>query len=263
MRFINKKIIKETIKKQPLVCLTAYTKPIAELVYSFADIILVGDSLGPVLYGFESTRKVTLEMMINHGKAVCENSSNTNVVIDLPYGTYECSEKMAYENASKLINETGACGVKLEGGKKVAPIIEYLVKRNIYVMAHIGMLPQSANNQDDYKVFGRSSDDNKKIFEDLVFVEEAGAFSVVIEATTNKLASQVAKMATIPTIGIGASIDCSGQILVTEDLIGMTDFNAKFIKKYSNVRKDIGLALKKYRKDVKSKKFPSMKFCYK
>ncbi len=258
-----KNLINETIKKLPLVCLTAYTKPIAQLVDSFADIILVGDSLGPVLYGFDSTRRVNLDMMIIHGKAVCENSHIANVIVDLPFGTYENSEKKAYDNAKKLIDRTGACGVKLEGGKKIAPIIKYLVKKNIHVMGHIGMLPQSVKKQKDYKVFGRLVDDHKKIFEDLAFIEEAGAFSVVIEATKKNLASQVAKKATIPTIGIGASNDCSGQILVTEDLIGMTDFEAKFIKKYCNARKDIGLALKKYKEDVKSGKFPSLKFCYK
>ena len=259
----KRQLVSDTIKNLPLLCLTAYTKPIAEIVDLYADIILVGDSLGTVLYGFESTREVTLDLMINHAKAVCRSTSRANVIVDMPFGTYEHSRIKAYNNAKKIIERTGACGVKLEGGEKIAPTIEYLVNRGIEVMGHIGMLPQSAKNFKDYKVYGKQEWEMKQILKDIISLEKSGVFAVVIEATTEPLSKRVSKTVNIPTIGIGASCQCSGQILVTEDLIGLTTFEAKFVKKYCNLRKEIINALEKFKTEVKKKKFPSKKFCYK
>ena len=259
----KRQLVNHTLKNLPLLCLTAYTKPIAEIVDLYADIILVGDSLGTVLYGFESTREVTLDLMINHAKAVCRSTSKANIIVDMPYGTYENSKIKAYNNAKKLIQRSGACGVKLEGGEKIAPTIEYLVNRGIKVMGHIGMLPQSAKHFKDYKVYGKKDWEIKQILKDIVSLEKSGVFAVVIEATTESLSKRVSEISNIPTIGIGASCECSGQILVTEDLLGLTDFEAKFVKNYCNLRKEIIIALEKFRIEVKKKKFPSKRFCYK
>ena len=253
----NKKKIKN-LKKQkiPIVCISAYTKPVAKIIDQFVDIILVGDSLGTVLYGFESTREVSLDMMINHGRAVVNGSKNSIVIVDMPYGSYEKSKHLALKNAKNLLKLSGADGVKLEGGIEISKTISYLVKNNINVMGHIGMLPQKIKKIRDYKIFGRKKDDEKKIIEDALSLEKSGVFSIVIEATLKQLADKIISKIDIPTIGIGASENCLGQILVLDDIIGLTDFDAKFIKKYSNVKKNITEAIRKYSCDVREKKFP-------
>lgn len=263
MKIIKRKSIKELKRKQSLVCLTAYTRPIAELVDEIADIVLVGDSLGQVLYGFNSTRDVTLDLMILHAKTVCRYARNSFVVVDLPFGTYENSKEQAYESAKKIISESGASGIKMEGGEYLASTIEYLVKKKINVMGHIGMLPQSVKTVSKYKVFGKSVKEQEKIITDIKALENAGAFSVVIEATIESLARKLTKLVDIPTIGIGASLACKGQILVTEDLIGLTDFKAKFLKNYCKVRSVVRKGLQVYKKEVEQKKFPNIQNIYK
>ncbi len=263
MKLKKRQPITNTIKNLPLLCLTAYTKPIAEIVDLYADIILVGDSLGTVLYGFDSTQEVDINLMINHAKAVCKNTSRANIIVDMPFGTYENSKIKAYNNAKKIIEGTGACGVKLEGGEKIAPTIKYLVEKGINVMGHLGMLPQSVKSVRDYRVYGKKDSEVKRMIKDILSLEKSGVFAVVIEATTESLSKKVSKIVNIPTIGIGASKECSGQILVTEDILGLTTFEAKFVKNYCNLRKEIIRALEKFKIEVKKKKFPSKRFCYK
>lgn len=263
MKLKRRKTINDILKqKNSLVCLTAYTKPIAQIIDKFTDIILVGDSVGPVLYGYKSTRGVTLDMMIRHGKAVVESTKNSLIIIDLPFGSYEKKKELAYKNASMLIKETGATGIKLEGGEEIVPTVKYLVERGLNVMGHVGMKPQLAVSSSDYKVYGKKEIERKKIFKDVVALENSGAFSIVIEATIENISREITKLITIPTIGIGATIKCTGQILVTEDLIGHTNFKAKFLKKYGKLNKYIELAVKNYCDDVKKKKFPSVKHVY-
>lgn len=263
LKLKTRKSIEEIINlKRPIVCLTAYTKPIAKLIDKFVDIILVGDSLGTVIYDFESTREVTLEMMINHAKAVVKSTRNAFVVVDLPYESLKKSKKNVFNNCMKILSETGADAIKLEGGSEVSDVIEYLVSKGINVMGHVGMLPQSIKSKKKYKVYGKQSHEKLKVLKDIISLEKAGVFAVVIEATIESLASELSKKTSVPTIGIGASKDCSGQILVTEDLIGLTDFNARFVKNYALLSLKIELAVKKYSKEVKNKKFPNNKYVY-
>ena len=248
-------------KKRPIVCLTAYCKNIANLVDQFADIILVGDSVGPILYGFKSTREVSLDMMINHGKAVVNNSKNAIVIIDMPYGSYEKSKHLALKNASLILKKTGAFGLKLEGGIEISETIKYLVKNKINVMGHIGMLPQKIKNN-QFKVYGKSDAEKKKFKLDAISLVNSGVFAIVIEATKEELVNEIIKDINIPTLGIGASSNCSGQILVTEDILGLTNFNAKFVKKYIDLNKKIKSSIRKFSIDVKSKKYPQKKHLY-
>ena len=250
-----------TNRKEPIVCLTAYSKNIAIIVDEFADIILVGDSLGPVIYGYDSTRDVSLDMMINHGKAVVRNSKKAIVIVDMPFGSYEHSKYEALKNAKLILKETGAFGVKVEGGNEISETIKYLVKNQVNVMGHIGMLPQKIKNG-LFRVYGESEKEKKKIKNDAESIVSSGIFAVVIEATKETLVREIIKDITIPTIGIGASSECSGQVLVTEDILGMTNFNAKFIKKYSDLNKVIKSSIKKFACDVKSKKYPQKKHLY-
>ena len=245
-----------------MVCLTGYTKPIATIADQFADILLVGDSLGPVIYGFDSTREVELDLMINHGKAVVKATKKSLIVVDMPYGTYELSKYEAYENASKIIDLTGANAVKLEGGIEIIKTIDYLIKKKINVMGHVGMLPQKLEENKTIKVYGKTQNEKIKLRKDIIALEKAGVFSIVIEATFLQVVNHVIQNIQIPIIGIGASNKCQGQILVTEDMIGMTNFNAKFLKKYSNLSKIIRDAIKEYSSHIRSGKFPSKKNMY-
>ena len=245
-----------------MVCLTAYTKPIATIADQFDDILLVGDSLGPVIYGFDSTREVELDLMINHGKAVVKATKKSLIVVDMPYGTYELSKYEAYENASKIIDLTGANAVKLEGGIEIIKTIDYLIKKKINVMGHVGMLPQKLEENKTIKVYGKTQNVKIKLRKDIIALEKAGVFSIVIEATFLQVVNHVIQNIQIPIIGIGASNKCQGQILVTEDMIGMTNFNAKFLKKYSNLSKIIRDAIKEYSSHIRSGKFPSKKNMY-
>jgi len=257
----NKRIsLKKIIRKSSIVCLTAYTAPIARVVDEFADIILVGDSVGPVLYGFRSTREVNLEMMIRHAKSVVENSENAYIVVDMPYGTYEKSKHKALQNAREIISRTGAMAVKLEGGEKIHKTIKFLTQNKIMVMGHLGMLPQSLKG--DPKVYGRKKEERKKLLKDLVLLENAGVFSVVIECTIKSLVDEVIDLSNLPIIGIGASSRCKGQIVVTEDILGMTEFNSKFLKKYLEFIKIASKSIKEFTNDVKNKKYPKKKQCY-
>lgn len=250
-------------KKKKIVCLTAYTKPIAEIADKFADILLVGDSLGPVLYGFDSTREVDLKLMINHAKAVVRSTQNSLIVVDMPYGTYEFSREKAYDNAKQIIDSTGADAVKVEGGIEIINNIKFLIKKRINVMGHIGMLPQKMGKMETPKIYGKKDSEKKKINYDLQVLESSGVFAIVIEATSSKVVDEALKNIKIPTIGIGASNKCRGQILVTEDLLGLTTFNAKFLKKFTNLSKKINTALKKYSKEIKSGQFPDKTNMYK
>ena len=247
----KQKILDKVSKKQPIICLTSYTAPIAKIADKFADIILVGDSVGPVLYGLESTKKVSLQMMIEHATAVVKNTKKALIAVDMPFGSYEENEMIAYENAKKIITETGADAVKVEGGEKISGTLKYLTEKGILVIGHIGMLPQSCDGK--YEVYGKSDLQKKQIFRDLKILEEAGVFLIVLECILEKLAKEIICKSSTPIIGIGASKDCDGQILVVEDLLGLTDFESKFLKKYTNIKKIISDSLSKFVSEVKEK----------
>ena len=251
-RILNKK------NKSPITCLSAYSKLIAQIADKYCDIILVGDSLGMVLYGMTSTKEVKIDTMILHTKAVKKFCKKSLVVFDMPYNTYR-NKFNAYKNAKKVMKLTNCDAVKLEGGKSIASIVNYLTRKNIPVMGHIGLLPQSTKK---YKVKGRSEIQKKNILEDAIAISKSGAFSIVIECVVEKLAKQITKEISVPTIGIGASKYCDGQIMVADDMLGLSDFSPKFIKQYSKLNKIIDKSIKKYVKEVKQRKFPSKKNVY-
>jgi len=257
----KKKIFEKFKKKTPIICITSYTTPIAKIADKYADIILVGDSVGPVLYGFDSTRKVSIDLILQHAKAVVAQAKNSMVVVDMPYGTYERDAKLAYKNAKRIILETGADAVKVEGGDNLFDIITFLIKRKINVMGHLGLLPQQHNGK--YPIYGRKKNEEKKIMKDLSSLEKAGVFSVVVECTVESIVKKIMKKSNIPIIGIGATSDCDGQVLVAEDLLGLTDFNAKFLKKYSNLNMIISKAFGKFSSEVLKRKYPKKKNYYK
>lgn len=239
-----------------IVCLTAYTTPMAAVLDAHCDVLLVGDSLGMVLYGHSDTTQVDVTTMIRHGQAVMRGAAQACVVVDMPFGSYEQSPAQALENARLIQNETACCAVKLEGGTDMAPAIAAIVAAGIPVMAHIGLQPQSAPKEGGFKVKGRTEDSVQKLLKDAKAVEDAGAFSVVIEGTVEPLSRQITEMLTIPTIGIGASPACDGQILVTDDLLGLTPRQPKFVRKYADLRGIITEAARAYAADVKSGTFP-------
>jgi len=252
--------IKKT--ETPLVCLTAYTAYQAKIIDDYCDIILVGDSLGMVVYGLESTLAVTLDMMINHGRAVVNATKKSIVVVDMPFSSYEESPQQAFKNASKIMQETNCNAVKLEGGEHMAPTIEFLTKRGIPVMAHIGLTPQAINTIGGFKVQGRAEASVEQIKKDLKAVEEAGSFSVVIEAVVESLAQELTGISSIATIGIGASNSCDGQILVSEDMLGYFEKVPKFVRTYADFSAQMHKAFKQYRSDVRDRKFPDSKEVY-
>jgi 3-methyl-2-oxobutanoate hydroxymethyltransferase len=240
----------------PLVVLTAYSTPIARLVDAHCDVALVGDSVGMVIHGLPSTLGVTMEMMILHGKAVVRGLQKAMPVIDMPFGSYEESPAQAFRNASRLMTETGAPAVKLEGGQHMAETIAFLTARGVPVMAHIGLTPQAVNTLGGYKVVGRD-DEAAKVMADAKAVEAAGAFSVVVEKVPEGLARKITDTLTIPTIGIGAGVDCDGQVLVVDDMLGLfTDFRPKFVKRYAELGKTADEAIAAYAADVRSRAFP-------
>jgi len=257
---MNKNIfkIKSKKNKSKIVCLTAYSKNIASIIDKHCDIILVGDSLGSVLYNFSSTKKVSLDMMIEHSKSVRMGVKKSLMVVDMPHNTYR-NPKEALKNAKKIISKTKCDAVKLEGGKKIYKMIQILVKNKIQVMGHLGVLPQSATN---FKFKGRKLNERKKILEDSKLLEKAGVFSIVLECIESSLAKEVTKLLNIPSIGIGASVNCDGQVLVTDDLLGLNKISARFVKKYSNVEQQINNATLRFKKDVIKKKFPTKKHSY-
>ncbi|MCE7887620.1 MAG: 3-methyl-2-oxobutanoate hydroxymethyltransferase [Alphaproteobacteria bacterium PRO2] len=247
---------------QPIVCLTAYTAPVARILDRHADILLVGDSLGNVIYGLENTLAVDLEMMIRHGQAVVRSAQKACVIIDMPFGTYEENAEQAFRNALRIMKETGCDAVKLEGGQDMAQTIQYLTARNIPVMAHIGLQPQSVLKDGGYKIKGRTSEDEAKLLADAKAVEKAGAFSVVIEGTVEDVAAKLTNSISIPAIGIGASAACDGQVLVIDDMIGLTADVPKFVKKYADVAGEIEKAAAAFAADVRAKKFPDAEHVY-
>ena len=256
MNKINKLVKKKN--KSKIVCLTAYSKNIASILDDHCDLVLVGDSLGSVLYNYKSTRQVSLASMIEHSKSVKLGIKKALMVVDMPHNTYR-SSKEALKNAKLIISKTKCDAVKLEGGKKIIPILETLVKNKIYVMGHLGVLPQSAKN---FRFKGKKIIERNKILNDAQLLESVGVFSIVLECVETSLAKLITQKINIPTIGIGASNNCDGQVLVTDDLIGLNPINFRFVKKYSNLRSEIKKAVSKYSKDVRNKKFPSKKQSY-
>jgi len=258
---MNIKIKKILIKKNrsKILCLTAYSKNIAEEIDKYVDITLVGDSLGSVLYNYDTTKKVTLTNMIDHSKSVRLGVKKSLMVVDMPYNTYN-SNSLALKNAKKIIKETKCDAVKLEGGRKIINQIRYLIKNKIPVMGHLGLLPQTAKGK--FKSKGRSSNEKKQLINDALLLQDNGVFSIVIECVKASTAKQITSALKIPTIGIGSSVHCDGQVLVTDDLIGLNNTNIRFVKKFTNIKRYINLGLKKFISEVKSKKYPSKKYSY-
>lgn len=247
-----------------LVALTAYSLPMARWVDAHADIIIVGDSVGMVLYGMPSTLGVTLEMMIAHGQAVMRGAQRACVVVDLPFGTYQASLEQAFMNAAEVLRETGAQGVKLEGGEEMAETVAYLVKRGIPVMAHVGLMPQQVNALGGFKAQGRDEESAKRVRRDALAMQAAGAFSIVLEGIAEPLARALSEELEIPTIGIGASPACDGQVLVTEDLLGLFgEYQPRFVKRYAELGGVIDQALGEYAREVRGGQFPGLEHCFK
>lgn len=246
----------------PIVCLTAYSTPMARLVDAHADLILVGDSLGMVVHGLDSTVPVTLDMMIMHGKAVMRGTENACVIVDMPFGSYEESKEAAYRNAAEIMQRTRCTGIKLEGGQSMADTIAFLTERGIPVMGHIGLQPQSVNARGGYQAAGRSRSEWGDILADAIAVQEAGAFAVVIEGVAAPLAEKLTRELEIPTIGIGASEKCDGQILVLDDMLGLGERVPKFVKKYANLAEVIDNAIAAYAAEVKDRSFPAEEHTY-
>ena len=247
----------------PIVCLTAYTSLTAVLLDDNVDLLLIGDSLGMVLYGMDSTLGVTLDMMIAHGQAVMRGSKRACVIVDLPFGSYQESKESAFRNAARVMKEVGCSGVKLEGGVEMAETIRFLVERGIPVLGHIGLLPQSVNTAGGFRSLGRGEKEVAEIIEDGHAVADAGAFATVIEGTVEPLAREITGLLPIPTIGIGASPACDGQILVTEDLTGLfSDFKPKFVKRYAELGRGIAAAGREYAEEVRSRRFPALEHCF-
>jgi 3-methyl-2-oxobutanoate hydroxymethyltransferase len=241
---------------EPIVSLTSYHAHTAAIADKYVDFLLVGDSLGMVMHGFESTLPVPLELMIMHGRAVTRGAKHALVVVDMPFGSYEESPAQAFRNAAKVMKETECGAIKLEGGKRMAETIKFLSERGIPVMAHIGLTPQSINVFGGFKTQGRERAQWAAIEEDAVAVTEAGAFAVVLEAVAEPLAAKITKMIDIPTIGIGASAACDGQILVMEDMLGLSPRVPKFVKEFGKVAVAIESAIGAYAKEVRSRQFP-------
>jgi 3-methyl-2-oxobutanoate hydroxymethyltransferase len=242
----------------PIVMLTSYHAHTARILDRHCDVILVGDSLGMVMHGLETTIPVTLDMMILQGHAVMRGSKRALVVVDLPFGSYEESPMQAFRTAAVIMAETGCAAVKLEGGAVMADTIHFLTSRGVPVMAHIGLTPQSVNALGGYAVRGRTESEAAAIMVDAEAVADAGAFSVVIEKTTEPLARAITDRITPPTIGIGASVACDGQILVVDDMIGLfTEFHPKFVRRYAEVAQSIAAAISDYAADVRARRFPA------
>ena len=242
---------------EPIVMLTAYTVRMAQLLDPHCDMLLVGDSLGQVIYGLPHTVGVTMEMMALHGAAVVRGSYHAAVIVDMPFGSYEASPEQAFTNAAHLLKETGAAAVKMEGGRALAPTIEFLTQRGIPVMGHVGLTPQAVNILGGYGVRGKSEEEARSIVEDSLAVAQAGAFSLVIEGVLESIAIEVTNKVACPTIGIGASAQCDGQVLVTEDMLGMFERVPKFVKRYQDMAGVVSGAVKEYADQVRSRSFPT------
>lgn len=248
---------------EPLVCLTSYTSPMAQLLDKYVDLMLVGDSLAMVLYGQNSTLNMPLDVMIRHTKTVVDSSQQACVVIDMPFASYQESPQQAYRNCARAMAESGAQAVKLEGGVEMAETIKFLQERGIPVMGHVGLRPQSLNTAGGFKVQGKGFNEAEKIKQDAVAIYEAGVFSMVIEAVPEALAAEITQMIPVPTIGIGASSVCDGQILVTEDMLGLTPGKKpKFVKVFADLAGQIDQAVEDYANEVKNRQFPSKENVY-
>jgi len=247
----------------PIVCLTAYTTPMAQRLDPHVDLLMVGDSLGMVLYGFDSTLPVTLDMMIAHGAAVRRGSARACLVVDLPFGSYQESPAAAFRAAARVMAETGCSAVKLEGGREMAETVAFLTARGVPVMGHVGLTPQSVHRLGGYRARGRGEQQAGAILADAASIAEAGAFSLVLEGMVEPLARDVTGKVAIPTIGIGASPACDGQVLVTEDLTGLFGaFTPKFVKRYAEIGETIGQAAAAYAADVRARRFPGPEHCF-
>jgi 3-methyl-2-oxobutanoate hydroxymethyltransferase len=247
---------------EPIVCLTSYHAHTARIVDAHCDVILVGDSLGMVMHGLETTVPVTLEMMILQGHAVMRGSKRALVVVDMPFGSYETSKEQAFTNAARVMKETGCGAIKVEGGKRMAETIAFLAERGVPVMGHVGLTPQAINTIGSFRAQGRDETDWARIEEDALSVSQAGAFSVVIEAVAEPLARKLTSAVSIPTIGIGASPACDGQILVLEDMLGLSPRVPKFVKRYGTLGPGIEKAVADYAAEVRSRAFPGPEHVY-
>jgi 3-methyl-2-oxobutanoate hydroxymethyltransferase len=247
---------------EPIVCLTSYHAHTARIADKHCDVILVGDSLGMVMHGMESTVPVTLDMMILQGHAVMRGSQRALVVIDMPFGSYEASKEQAFMSAARILKETGCGAVKLEGGKRMAETIRFLSERGVPVMAHVGLTPQAINVLGSFRAQGREEADWARIEADTIAVAEAGAFSVVIEAVAEPLARKLTGAVTIPTIGIGASAACDGQVLVMEDMLGLSPWVPKFVKRFGDLGPGIEKAIGDYAAEVRARSFPGPENVY-
>ncbi len=242
---------------EPIVCLTAYDAPTAALLDDHCDLLLVGDSVGMVVHGLPNTVGVTLEMMILHGQAVMRGSRRAMVVVDMPFGSYEGGKEIAYDNCARVMKETGAQAVKLESGPTVPETIAYLVQRGIPVMGHVGLRPQAVLTEGAFKAKGRTDDERLRVMAEAEATADAGAFAIVIEGTAEGVAREITAAIDTPTIGIGASAACDGQILVTPDMLGLFDWTPKFVRKYADLRGEIDRAVASYASDVKARRFPA------
>jgi 3-methyl-2-oxobutanoate hydroxymethyltransferase len=243
--------------EQPIVALTAYTMRMAQLLDEHCDLLLVGDSLGQVIYGLPSTIPVTLDMMINHGAAVVRGSWHALVAVDMPFGSYEGSPEQAFASSSRVMKETGGAAVKLEGGEAMALTVRFLTERGIPVVGHVGLTPQAVNVLGGYGARGRGEAEAKRIIADAHAVADAGAFCIVVEGVMEDLATKLAREIAVPIIGIGASADCDGQILVTDDMLGVFERTPRFVKRYDNLAEQISNAARTYAEEVRSRTFPS------
>ena len=248
---------------EPIVSLTAYSAPMAAFIDPYVDLFIVGDSVGMVLYGMDSTLGVTLDMMIAHGAAVVRGSERGCVIVDMPFGSYQESPAQAYRNAARVMAECGCNGIKIEGGEEMAETVAFLVERGIPVMGHVGLMPQSVNRLGGYKVRGKQRNEAAAIIADARAVSEAGAFTIVVEGVVEPVARQITDTVSAPTIGIGASAACDGQVLVTEDLVGLfTDFTPKFVRRYAELGTQLAGAAEAYSRDVRAREFPGPEHCF-
>ena len=254
--------IKNILKKKnksKIICLTAYSKNIAEIVDDHVDIVLVGDSLGSVLYNYDTTRKVSLNMMIEHTKSARMGIKKSLLVIDLPHNTYR-NKSEALKNSKRAIKETKCDAVKIEGGTRVKEIVKHLVKNKIPVLGHIGITPQTTKGK--FRSKGKNESEKRKLLKDAQDLEQSGAFGIVLECIYSEISKKITNLINIPTIGIGASVNCDGQVLVTDDLLGLNNINIKFVKRFVDIKKYLNLGLKKFTQDVKLKRYPKKKHSY-
>jgi 3-methyl-2-oxobutanoate hydroxymethyltransferase len=241
----------------PVVCLTAYTAPMAELLDPHCDLLLVGDSVGMVVHGMENTVGVTVDMMILHGQAVMRGSQRAMVVVDMPFGSYEAGPEIAYTNAARILKETGAQAVKVESGPSVAASIAFMVERGIPVMGHVGLRPQAVNVDGKFRAKGRTVEEREAVLAEARAADAAGAFAIVVEGVDEALAPEISAAVKAPTIGIGASAQCDGQILVTDDMLGLFEWTPKFVRRYADLKGVIDKAAGSYAADVRARRFPA------